>query len=120
MLATGRKHTYEVKDIMSKNRKGENNPFYSKKHTLETLNKLKYIASNRNYVPVKGLDVEITDLETKVTTTHSSVREAAKFLNSDIKTLLRREGSQLLKGINKPYRNRYIININRDIFNSSS
>lgn len=61
------------------------------------------------------MEVEITDLETKITTTHSSVREAAKFLNSDIKTLLRREASQLIKGTNKPYRNRFVININRDI-----
>jgi hypothetical protein len=97
---------------MSKNRKGINNPFYKKKHSLETLNKLRYIASNRDYIPVKGLEVEITDLETKITTTHS-IREAANFLNSDVKTLLRREASQLIKGINKPHRNRYIININR-------
>jgi group I intron endonuclease len=119
-LATGRKHTDEVIDLMSKNRKGINNPFYKKKHTLETLDKLRHIARNRNYTPVKGLEVEITDLETKLTTTHSSIREAAKFLNSDIKTLLRREASQLIKGINKPYKNKYIININRDFKKSQS
>jgi group I intron endonuclease len=113
ILAMNRKHTDEVKDLMSKNRKGMNNPFYGKKHTLETLDKLKFIAKNREYTPVIGLEVEITNLETKLTTMHSSVREAAKFLNSDIKTLLRREVSQL-KGINKPYRNKYIINIIRE------
>jgi poly-D-alanine transfer protein DltD len=55
ILATGRKHTDEVKDLMSKNRRGINNPFYNKKHTLETLEKLKDIARNRDYTPVKGL-----------------------------------------------------------------
>ena len=114
ILTTGRKHTDEVRELMSNNRRGKNNPFYQKKHTIKTLDKLRDIARNRNYTPVKGLEVEITDLETKFTTKHSSIREAAKFLNSDIKTLLRREATQTNKGLNKPYRNRYIININRD------
>jgi len=114
VLATGRKHTEEVRNLMSKNRQGINNNFFNKTHTPETIEKLKNLAQNRTYVPVKGLDVEITDLETKITTTTSSVREAAKLLNSDIKTLLRREKLQIIKGINKPYRNRYIIIINRD------
>nr|YP_009750538.1 GIY-YIG endonuclease [Tolypocladium cylindrosporum]QIJ60543.1 GIY-YIG endonuclease [Tolypocladium cylindrosporum] len=113
ILATGRKHTDKVKDLMSKNRQGINNAFYNKKHTDDTIEKFKIIASNRTYVPVKGLEVEITDIETKITSTHSSIREAAKYLNSDIKTLLRREAAQKDKCINKPYRNRYIININR-------
>ena len=98
-------------DLMSKNRTGSNN--YNKKHTAETIERFKEIAKNRDYVPVKGLEVEITDLETKTTTVHSSIREAAKFLNSDIKTLLRREASQKDKGVNKLYRNRYVIYINR-------
>lgn len=114
ILATGRKHTDEVKDLMSKNRRGPNNAFYNKKHTADTIEKFKEIARNRDYTPVKGLEVEITDLETKTTTIHSSIREAAKFLNSDIKILLRREASQKEKGVNKPYRNRYVIYINRD------
>lgn len=113
ILATGRKHTDKVKDLMSKNRRGANNAFYNKKHTPETIEKFKNIARNRTCVPVKGLEVEITDLETNITTTHSSIREAARFLNSDIKILLIREASQLEKGINKPYRNKYVININR-------
>lgn len=114
ILAIGRKHTDEVRDFMSKNRKGINNSFYNQKHTPDTIDKFKIIASNRTYVPVKGLEVEITDIETKITSTHSSIREATKFLNSDIKTLLRRETTYKDKSINKPYRNRYIININRN------
>lgn len=112
--ATGRKHSDEVKDLMSKNRTGLNNSFYNKKHTAENIEKFREIARNRDYVPVKGLEVEITDLETNTITVYSSIREAAKFLNSDIKTLLRREGSQKEKGVNKLYRNRYVIYINRN------
>jgi group I intron endonuclease len=112
--AIGRKHSDEVRELMSKTRRGENNSFYKKKHTPETIEIFKEIAKNRKYVPVKGLEVEITDLETKTTTIHSSIREAAKFLNSDIKIILRREASQLEKGINTPYRKRYVINIDRN------
>ena len=116
VLATERKHSTEVQELMSIYRKGVNNSFYNKKHTPETIEIFKEIARNRKYVPVKGLEVEITDLETKTTTTtiHSSIREAAKFLKSDIKIISRREASLLEKGINTPYRNRYIIIINRD------
>jgi NUMOD3 motif len=90
ILTTGRKHTEEVRDLMSKHRRGINNPFYNKKHSIKTLDTLRDIARNRNYTPVKELEVEITDLETKISTTHGSIRETVKFLKSDIKTLLRR------------------------------
>lgn len=114
MSAIGRKHSDQVKELMSITRKGENNSFYNKKHSSQTIETLKEIAKNRKHVPVKGLEVEITDLQTKITTIHSSIREAAKFLQSDIKIILRREASQVEKGTNTPYRNRYIININRN------
>lgn len=111
--ATGRKYSDIVRDLMSKNRRGLNNSFYNKKHTAETIEKFKEIARNRDYTPVKGLEVEITDIETNIVTEFSSVRAAASFLNSDIKTLLRREAAQKEKGINKLYRNRYVIYIKR-------
>ena len=43
-MATGRKHTDEVIDLMSK--RGINNSFYNKKHTPETIERFKTIASN--------------------------------------------------------------------------
>jgi hypothetical protein len=67
-----------------------------------------------NRFVITRLEVEITDLETKITTVYKSIRNAAESINSDIKTLLRREKSQLEKGINTPYRKRYIIVIKRD------
>jgi group I intron endonuclease len=113
-ISLGRTHTDEVKRLMSENRKGENNPFFGKKHNPETIEKFKEIASNREYLPVPGLEVEITDIETKITTVYNSIRKAAAFINSDIKTILRREKSQIEMGINTPYRKKYIINIKRD------
>lgn len=113
-LAIGRKHNDEVKARISETRKGENNSFYNKKHSIDTIEILKNIAQNRKYTPVIGLEVEVTDLETKTTSSFDSIRSAAKFLKSDIKTILRREKSQLEKGINTPYRKRYMININRN------
>lgn len=113
-LAIGRKHTDEVKAHMSETRRGENNSFYNKKHSSDTSLRRKNIAQNRKHIPVKGLEVEVTDLDTKTTNVFNSIREAAKFLKSDIKTILRREAFQLEKGINTPYRKRYMININRD------
>lgn len=112
-LATGRKHTDQVKTRLSEINTGSNNPFFGKKHLPSTIDNLKLISSNREYKPVKGLQVEVTDIENKDTFVFDSVREAAKFLNSDIKTLLRRERSQLEKGVNTLYRKRYFININR-------
>lgn len=44
-LATGRKHTDEVKELMSKNRQGVNNYFYNKKHSPETIERFKEIVA---------------------------------------------------------------------------
>lgn len=112
-LSLGKTHTEEVKRLMSENRKGVNNPFFGKNHSAETLERFKEIASTRENSPVEGLEVEITDLETKTTFVYDSIRKAATSINSDIKTILRREKSQKEKGINTPYRKRYVISIKR-------
>lgn len=114
--ALGRKHTEKVRLAMSESRKGKNNPFYGKTQSLrqeKSLALLKAAAANREKTPVPGIEVEITDLETKLTTTYESIRKAAKAIGSDIKSISRREKSQLEKGINTPYRNRYMIVIRR-------
>jgi group I intron endonuclease len=80
-LALGRTHTEEVKRLMSENRKKENNPFFGKKHSPEAIEKFQKVAYNRKYLPVTGLDVEITDLDTKVTTVYTSIRKAAIYIN---------------------------------------
>jgi len=98
---------------MSESRKGKNNPFFGKTHSDQSLALIKAAAKNRVKSGVPGLEVEITDLETKLTTTYESIRKAAVAIGSDIKSISRREKSQLEKGINTPYRNRYMIVIRR-------
>lgn len=105
----GRKHSDQVKKAMSESRKGINNNFYGKKHSTETLDIFRVIALDRTKLSKVGVEVEITDLETKLTTTYESIRKAASAINSDIKSLSRREKSQLEKGVNTPYRGRYVI-----------
>lgn len=111
--ALGRRHTEEVKQIMSESRKGKNNPFYGKTHREESLILLRKAAVNRVKSPVPGIEVEIIDIETKLTHTFDSIRKAALFMNSDIKTILRREKMKNIKGSNTPYKKRYIIFIKR-------
>jgi group I intron endonuclease len=108
-LALGRKHSEQVKKLMSESRKGVNNNFYGKKHTIESIDLIRTAALKRTKLNKPGIEVEITDLETKLTTTYESIRKAANAINSDIKSLSRREKSQLEKGINTPYRGRYMI-----------
>jgi len=73
----------------------------------DSLALLRAAASNRVHVPVPGLKVEITDLETNVVTSYDSVRKAADALDSDIKTLLRLAGEPVLTQVrtspNSPY-----------------
>jgi hypothetical protein len=98
---------------MSKSRMKENNPFYGKKHSKESLTLLKAASAKRIKSPVTGIEVEITNLETKITTVYESIRKAAKNIGSDIKTILRREKSQITKGLNTPYKKIYMIVIKR-------
>lgn len=58
-------HTKETKSKISKSRKGENNPFYGKKHTPETRAKLsanlKKYNQNRTY-DLKDISIKIPDI----------------------------------------------------------
>lgn len=111
--------TEETKLKMSESAKGrlkwqgKQGPFEGKKHSEKSLDLLRAIALNRTKLHKAGVEVEVTDLETKLTVTYESIRKAAKAINSDIKSLSRREKSQLEKGINTPYRKRYMIVFNR-------
>jgi group I intron endonuclease len=100
--ALGRKHTEEIRREMSESRRGINNSFFGKTHTDETKSIISAERRNRLVPPVPGILVEILDIETDITTTFNSIRSAADSIGSDIKTILRREKSQLAKGINTP------------------
>lgn len=107
-------HSKEVRQKMSESRKGINHPFYGKKHNEEALTLMRIAALNRLCPAVPGLKVEVTDLVTKTTISYDSIRKAALAINSHIKTILRREKTQKEKGINTPYKNRYMIVIFRN------
>ena len=80
-----------------------------KTHSEETIGKLKEHAKNRNYVPVPGIKVEVTDLLNNQTTIYNSVREAARALSTNMSSLLSREN----RGTVASYKGRYIVNIRR-------
>ena len=69
-LALGRKHNEEVKKLMSESRKGVNNNFFGKKHTEESIDLIRAAAFKRTKLSKPGIEEEITDLETKLTTTY--------------------------------------------------
>lgn len=112
-LAKGRKHSKEVKEAMSLNRRGENNSFFNKKHSLDTLSLIRTAALNRKKASKPGIEVEIKDIETNSITVFSSIRKAAISINSDIKTILRREKLESDKRIKTPYKGKYIIIIKK-------
>ena len=90
---------------MSESRQDENNPFFSLSHTDKAKDNIATVMMGKTNKP--SLSVTIKDLITDKESSYSSIRNAAKALNSDIKTIIRREGSD------KPYRDRFIITINR-------
>src|ERR1700675_3925528 len=87
-LAKGRKHSKEVKETMSINRKGDKNSFFNKNHSLETLSLMRTIALNRKKSSKPGFEVEIKNIENNTITVFSSIRKAANSMNSNIKTIL--------------------------------
>lgn len=109
-LATGRKHSPEVRKAMSENRKGELGSFHGHHHTPETKARFRVIALNRKKLPRPGFLVKVTDLTVNETITYSSMREAARALNTHISTILRREK----KKITEPFRKQYDITVLRN------
>ena len=60
--------------------------FFGKKHNEESLALLRIAALKRTKSPVPEIEVEVIDLETKLTTSFESIRKAANFIGSYIKT----------------------------------
>lgn len=107
--ALGRKHSELVRLRMSQDRKGANNSFFGKDHSLETKEKLRLIALNREKSHKPGICVKVTDILNSHVTEYTSIREAAKALDTNISTLISREKRKSIK----PFRNRYKIDILR-------
>lgn len=102
------------------------------KHTDETKNKLKSLALGRKVSeetrkimsaahigqkPTTGIKVEVTDINTNVTTIYESKIKAAKGIGVDVKTLANYEKKikqMKLKINNNLYKNKFIIKFFRD------
>ena len=52
------------------------------KHMHKASNKMKYKAANRIHKANTGIEVEVTDQETEITTSYDSRRGAANFMRS--------------------------------------
>lgn len=94
---------------MSESRKGINNSFFGITHSEESKSKMSLIALNRIKHPKPGNNVKVTDIIENTITEYKPIRETAKALNTNISTLISREK----RGMIKPYKNRYIIEIIR-------
>jgi group I intron endonuclease len=103
----------ETKEVLNHYNRWNNNFINNKIQNKKSVSLLKVASAKINKSFVSGIKVEITNIETKITTIYESIRKAAEAINSDIKTILRREKSQRNKGINTPYRNKYTIIIKR-------
>lgn len=90
------KHKEETKKKISETMLG-------RKHTDETIEKLKFIQSNRAKPPVKGTSVQVRDILTGKITIYDSLRNAGKGLNSNHISMR----NNLDNG--KLFRDRYII-----------
>jgi group I intron endonuclease len=89
-------HTEETKKKISEAMLG-------KKHTDETKEKLKIIQANRVNPPVKGLKVQVKDIQTGERIIYDSLRNAGKGLNSNHTSMKNNLDNAKL------FRNRYII-----------
>ena len=79
---------------------------------------MKQKAANRIHKPNPGIEVEITDQETEITTSYDSKRKAANFmlLKKKHSSLMKRERTLKKKGLNYSpfiFKGRYVVNIKR-------
>jgi hypothetical protein len=105
--ALGTKHSDQVKKLTSESRKGINNKFEGQKDSKENLYLFRNTALTRTKDPKAGIEVKVRDIETNLTISYTSIRKAAKAINSNIKSLSRREKSGLQN--NTLYKGRYMI-----------
>jgi hypothetical protein len=99
----------ETRARLSEARKGERNPMFIKSHTTETRARMSDSRIGNTNAP--SISVTILDLSTGETSVYPSIWEAARSLNTDATALSR---LSLRKNPDKPFRNRYIINIHRN------
>lgn len=104
----GKTHSKESRNLMSAAKAGSNHHMLGKNHSEETRAKMSGSRRGVGYNATSNF-VTILDIETNITTSFVSLRQAAQSINSDPKTLSR---LPLRKNPLAPYRGRYIITIN--------
>lgn len=109
LTITGRQRSEDIKSKISASLLGH-------KHSEETIAKLKEQMTDlkrKELVKLKGLGVTVLDLETNITTVYDSIRRAAEGIGCAQNSILRHEKLQLDKGYAKPFKDRYVIIIDR-------
>jgi group I intron endonuclease len=93
----GRKHTEETRAKLIAMNKGKNHPMFGKNHSDESKKKITDAMPNK-------IQIEVTDLDLNTQTIYHSIREAARALNIDHKTI----SNFFRNKQQKPYKGRYI------------
>ncbi|KAF1107984.1 hypothetical protein B8V09_03520 [Streptococcus agalactiae] len=139
----GKSHSEETKEKISASLKGENHFMFGKTHSEETKKKISIANAGKNYSDKKGKNnpmygkthtdeaikkiggvaINVTDLETNVTTTYSSLRKAAEAIGVSRPTIsarLKETNCFIIKDryqINKTTRfARDLVNLNDIVF----
>lgn len=86
---TGKPRSLETRSAMSARQAGTNNSFYGKTHTEENKAHLSSIAKARLELP-RANTVEVLNIETLEVTRYRSIREAARALKSDTRSISKR------------------------------
>ncbi len=93
---TGKSHSEETKKLMSLTRREKNNSFYGKTHSEETKNLMRAYQSSRTFDPKPGIFVNLYSSENEFLLGFKSVREAARYLNVNPRTIKRNLDSNKL------------------------
>lgn len=96
---TGKSHTEEVKKLMSLTRRKENNSFYGKTHSEDTLNKIRAFQSSRTFDPKPGILVNLYSSDNELLLVFKSIRETARYFNVYPRTInINLNSNKLFKG----------------------
>ena len=89
----------ETRELMSRNRKGENNGFYGKSHSEETINKLRDIAKSRDMSKFNRKVIQMDKDTKEIIKIWDSISDAAESLTND-----RAQGTRISKVCNGVYK----------------
>lgn len=95
----GKNHKLETKLNISLTRQKKDNPFYGKTHSLESKTIMSAYQSKRIVDPNPGISINVFSLDNNLLFTFKSIRETAKYLKADTRTINRfLDENQLFRG----------------------